>query len=158
MKSFCVNDEKGSKKEGLVGSQKQPEPHKIVVDSTPHHFDGALRIRFCSMDLQDTQLIYPDASIVMRGDLFSQSLAVFLASLDTTSGTAAVINLLTIIQDLAFFAHLLNCQAKSIACCENISARIVEKHNPYCDVHCIFIHSSSIGSIFMVKEELFLRQ
>lgn len=56
------------------------------------------------------------------------SMAVFLAGLEFISGTEAVINLLTIIQDHDFNVHLFSIQVKNIACCQKHFDRLVKKH------------------------------
>lgn len=60
------------------------------------------------------------------GDLLSLFLAVSLACLETSCETAVAIGLFTIIQAPDFDAYLLSIEVKSIACCQNISGRIVK--------------------------------
>lgn len=67
------------------------------------------------------------ASRLSERGLLSQSLDVSLASQETTVRTAAVINLLTIIQAPNFEAYCLNFQVKSITCCRITSDPIVKK-------------------------------
>lgn len=50
------------------------------------------------------------------------------ASLENASGTAAVIDALTIIQDPDFDAHLFNIKLKIITCCHKIFGRIAGRH------------------------------
>lgn len=109
-------------------SQEQQVPKKMAVNTMACHSDGPVETCSCTTDVQDLLLTYSDASTLSRGDLLSLSLAVSLANLETTSGTAAIIDLLTIIQDPDFDAQRFNIQVKSIACCRKISDRIVKKH------------------------------
>lgn len=89
----------------------------MTVDTTACHPDVPVRTCSCTTDVQGLFLFYSNASTLAKGNLMSSSLAVYLAIKETTSGTAAVIELLTIIQNPKFDAQLFNVQGKSIAYC-----------------------------------------
>lgn len=61
-----------------------------------------------STNEQDLLLTCLDASTILRGDLLWLSLAVFLANLETTPGTAAVTVSLMIHQNRGFDAQIFN--------------------------------------------------
>lgn len=75
-----------------------------------------LKPTFCTTNIQDTLLTYSDAFALSRCDLLIVLLAVFPASLETTSGTVAVTDLLTSTKNFSIDAHLLNRQFKSVTC------------------------------------------
>lgn len=87
------------KEKALTGIQEQLKPNQMAFHTTARRFDGPVEIRSCTRDLLDTLPTYSDASTLSSSDLLSLSLAVSLASLATSSETAALIDLLTIFQD-----------------------------------------------------------
>lgn len=89
----------------------------MAVDTTAWHSDGPVGTQSCTKDVQDTLLTYSDTSALFRGDLLNLSLKISFAGLEYSSRTAAVIDLLTIIQNPDFDAPSFNNQIKSIACC-----------------------------------------
>lgn len=105
--------------------------------------------------MQDLLLTNFDASTLSRADPLSLCLSVSFASLENSSGTAAVIDLFTIIQDFDFDTQLFDILVKSMACCRIIFVRIVKSANSNV-MHIVFwIHISSTGSIFMVVGQVF---
>lgn len=81
--------------------------------------------------MQDLLLTHFDASTIEKSDLLSNSLAVSLASLEFTSQTPAVIDLLTFIRCSNFNSHLSHIQVSSIACSRQLSGRVVKKQKHY---------------------------
>lgn len=77
--------------------------------------------------MQDVLLTYSNSSTVSMSDLLCLTLTDSLTSLKTMFRTAAANDLLTIIRDPDFDAHLSNVQVKNIACCEKIADCIVKK-------------------------------
>lgn len=112
----------------ITGSQQQQEPLKVAADPTACIFDGHVETSFRTADAQDLVLTYSDASTLSKGDPFSLSWAVFHSSLETTPETAAVIDRHTIIHNPNFDAHIFKIHVKSIACCQKLSDRIIEKN------------------------------
>lgn len=78
----------------------------MAAKTTVRHFAKPIETCFCT-SLQDTLLTYLGASTLPRGNLLSLSLAVFLSSVETTSGTAAVTDHFRILQDPDFDTDLI---------------------------------------------------
>lgn len=76
--------------------------------------------------MQNLLLTFSDASTLSRDDWLTLSSAVSVAILENISRTAAVIDLLTIIQGPDFDTYVFNVQSKSVARCRNISDRVVK--------------------------------
>lgn len=100
----------------------------MAVHTTACHPAGTVKTYSCTADVWDLLLTYSDASQLSLVDLSSCSLAVSLVSLETASGTAVVIDLLTIIPDSNFDAPFYNIQVKSMTCCQKISDFLAKKH------------------------------
>lgn len=96
------------KGEAPTGFQEYRVPNQLAVDTTAHHSHGLVEFCSCTTDVQDTLLISSGASTLSRSDLLSLSLVVSLGSQETTSGTANTADLLTILRDFDFDAHLFN--------------------------------------------------
>lgn len=101
---------------------------------------------------------HSDAFPLSRGDLLSVLLAVPLAGLETNPGTAAVIDLFTIIQDPDVETHLFIILVKSIACCREISDRKWKSTNSNTIYFVVYTHGNGISSIFMVKAKVLCQQ
>lgn len=101
----------------------------MAVDTEARHSDGAVETCSSTTDVQDFLLTYSGDSTLSQGDPLRLSLAVSFATRETAPGTAAVIDLLKIIRDLASDAHLLNIPVNSIACCQKLSNREVKRCN-----------------------------
>lgn len=89
--------------------QKHQEP-KIAVNTTARHSKEPVEICSCTTNVPNTLLTHTDASILLSGSLLKPSLAVFLSRLETTPGIATVIEILAIIQNPEFDAHLFSIQ------------------------------------------------
>lgn len=98
------------------------------MDTTARLPDEPVETCLFTTDVQDTLLTYSDASTLSRKDLLSQFLTGSLATLEPTSGIAAVIDFLTNIQDFDFDAHLFMNQVKSKTSGQKDSDLIVKKH------------------------------
>lgn len=85
----------------------------MAVDTTECHPNGPVKICSCRTDVKDLLLTNSDASILSRDDILSLPLAVSLASLETTSVTAAFIDLLTIIQTPALMYDTLTFKSRA---------------------------------------------
>lgn len=107
----------------------------MAVAATARSSDVA--VETCTTDVRDTLLTYSEASTLSRGDLLSVSFVISFSSLETTSGTATVIDFVEIVQDHDVDAHLYNAQFMSMACCQKTFDHKVEKHKQSCDVPCI---------------------
>lgn len=80
----------------------------MAVDSTACKCSGLVRTCSSTANVQDLLLDYSSGFTISEEDLLSSSLAVSLTSLEIASGTATVIDLLTIIQHFNFDAQFLN--------------------------------------------------
>lgn len=89
----------------LGGSDKQHEPNQKAVDVTERPSDGAVEILSCTKDVHHLLLTYSDAFTLARSDLLGLSLAGSIASLETTSRTAAVFDHLTSTKDPYIDSH-----------------------------------------------------
>lgn len=103
-----------------------------------HQSDGLIETCSCTIGVQITLPAYSEVSTLSSGDLWSLSLGVSLANLEATSGTAAVIDLLTIIRGPDFDAQLFNSEVNSIANCRKIHDRIGKKNNQKWGLACMF--------------------
>lgn len=83
--------------EASTSSPKKSQ--KIAVETSTCHPDGHIKTYFYITNMLDSLFTYFNAFIVPRGLLLNLSLAVSLTNIDTTSGPAAIIDLLIIIQD-----------------------------------------------------------
>lgn len=93
-----------------VGSQKHQEPKKLGMDTTVSYPEEPLETCSCKIALHDLLLTYSDASTISKRDLLSLFITVSLAGLETIAKTAAVIDLLTIIQYPDFDVHPIKIQ------------------------------------------------
>lgn len=116
------------KRLAVTGLKEQPESKKTTVDTTTCRSDGPVETSSFTTEVQCLLLTYPLAYTLSRGVLLSMSLTVSPASLKTSSGTAAVIGVFTIIRDLDFHSFV------------------------FCN------HSSNIGSISTNEEEVFCQR
>lgn len=76
--------------------------------------------------MKDALTLYWDASTLSNSKLSSLSLAVFLASIESSFSTAAVVDPFKINQDPDLNADLFQIQAGSIACSPNIAYQTAE--------------------------------
>lgn len=90
----------------------------MAVDTTACRIDEPVGTFSWTTDVQGLLVTYSDASTISRCDQLSQLLVVSFAISENVIGEAAVMDLLTIIHDLNFDAHLFNIQVKTITCCE----------------------------------------
>lgn len=100
----------------------------MAVNATVCPPDGSFKTCSCTINVQDLLLNYSDTSTLPRSDLLCLSLAVSLARLETSFGTAVVIELLTITMNPNFAAQLFSIQIKFIAWCLNIFNHTFKKH------------------------------
>lgn len=114
------------KYKAVTGLEKQKERDQVTMDATTRHLNGPVQICSQTGDVEYLPFIGSNTSTFSKGDLLSISLAIFLANLETTSRTAAGIDLHKIIQDPDFDAHLSNIKVKDIECFHDISDRIVK--------------------------------
>lgn len=75
-----------------IGPQEQQEPIQMAVDSTARHFDRHVEIYSCTTYVKNLLFTHSDAFTLSWDDIMNLSLAFSLASLENTSGPAAVIN------------------------------------------------------------------
>lgn len=90
----------------------------MAVVTTERHSDGADRISAFIAEMQDLQLTNFNAYLLSQSDLLNLSFTVSLASIETLSRTAAIINFFTTFLELDFDAHLFNIQVNSKAWCQ----------------------------------------
>lgn len=136
VKSILVKDKKSSK-EAQTGAKLQQGPRQMKVNITARISDEPLETRPCKSRLPDKLLTYLDAATSARGDILSLPFFVPFGSLDATSGLAAVIGLLIIIQFPDFDAQFFNINLIGIWCCQNLSDGIVKMRKHGCSVPCI---------------------
>lgn len=112
----------------------------MVVDTTAGYFYEPVEIFFCTPDTQATMLTYLDAFTSLISNQLSLNLPVSISSQENTIGSAAVIDLFTIILDPDFDAQIFTIQVKSIAHCPKVSDWIVKKDDQQCCIP-IIMHS-----------------
>lgn len=100
----------------------------MAVNTIAYHSDRAVETSSCTTDAKDYHLIYLYGPTLSRSDQLDLPLAYFLAGHETTSETAAVIELFANTKGPGFEVDLFNIQVKSLACCQKISDRIVRKY------------------------------
>lgn len=88
--------------------------------------------------MRNTLLTSSIAFKLINRDPVRLSLAVFLAGLETTLRTAAVMDLIMIIQDSGISVDHISIQVKTITHFQNISDRVVNKHKHYGSVSQMF--------------------
>lgn len=111
-----------------AASQEQLEQKKLSVNTTASQSNELDETCSRTTDMQDLRPTYYDANTLSWGDLLSQSLVVFLTSLEITSAPTALIDFHSATQDSNFNAYLFKTQAKIVKCYQNIFDRNVKKY------------------------------
>lgn len=104
------------KHKASIGSQEQQQPDQRVVNTTVRHSDGLVESCSCPTIVQDTLPSHWNASTLPRGDQWSPSLTVSVASLEITFATAAAVDLLLNNQNFNLDAHNFNAWINKLLC------------------------------------------